>query len=168
MLRAFIPLALAFALLSGCASYQLGQPRPVEYQAIYVAPTLNQTVLPQLEAPVNHAVRQALARSGVFQLAGEDQGDARLEIRLVEATRQIAAAQSEDVGRARKIELAVAVAVDLQSQTQPDRYFFQDRTFVVTQSVYVDSGQVSAEYQASPQLAEQIAEQITELLADTW
>lgn len=168
MLRAFLVFIAASTALSGCASYQLGQPRTAAYQAIYVAPARNQSALPQLEAPVNAAVRQALGRSEAFTLANEGDADAKLEIRLIEAKREMAAVLSEDVGRARKVQLVVEVAVDLKNASQPGSFYIRDRRFVITQDVFTDSGQVSAEYQAGPELADQIATRVTELLADTW
>ena len=168
MLRAFLVFLAASTALSGCASYRLGQPRAADYQAIYIAPARNESALPQLEAPVNAAVRQALSRSEAFSLANESDADAKLEIRLIEAKREMAAVLSEDVGRARKLQLVVEVGVDLHNTRQPGAFYIRDRRFVVSQDIFTDSGQISAEYHAGPALADEIATRVAELLADTW
>src|SRR5690606_25886317 len=123
---------------------------------------------PQIEAPLTNALRKAIQQSTTLELASGSDSDAVLEITIVEAHRDIAAALAEDVGRARKFELTLDLSLSLRKPGETDDYFLQDRLFNVTQDIYTDSGQITAEYQATPELARTIATRAAEILEDLW
>lgn len=154
-------------LLAGCASYQMGAPSALPYSSIEVASPRNESTLPQIEAPLSVALRQAIQESQSLRLDSNG-GSAVLEITVLEAKRDIAAALAEDVGRARKFELTLNLALSLRKPGAGDEYFFRDRLFSVTQDIYTDSGQITAEYQATPEIARVIAVRATEILEDLW
>ena len=169
MLKTVFASIAAIALLAGCASYHLGSPGALDYSTVYIAPPLNQTTLPKLESAVDVALRKAIEQSGPLHLAGRGQANVELTVRLVEVKRAIEAVQSNDLGRARKIALRLEVAFDLRrSDAAPDDFMIHDRHFIVSQDVYVDSGQIEAEYQATPELARKVAQEATGLLLDVW
>ncbi|MDQ8201978.1 LPS assembly lipoprotein LptE [Pelagicoccus sp. SDUM812003] len=160
--------ALTLLSLSGCASYQLGSSTDLPYSVIRIDTPKNLTELAQVEAPLNAALREAVSRSATLQLNEGQRYDALLETTVIEAKREIAGVQSEDVGRGRKFELRITVSLSLRSSSQPDRFFIRDRQFEIRQDVYSDSGLVEAEYQAMPEISREIAERAVEIIEDLW
>lgn len=168
MRRAILASLILLPLLGGCASYQLGQPAPPEYRTVFVAPTANETDLPQLAAPVAAALRRAIEQTGALNLATRGAADTELRLRLVDAKRERLAVQSQDLGRARKIDLQLEVSLSLLRSGTEDQFIISDRRFTVTQEIYLDSGQIEAETQAAPEIARKIAEATAEILLDSW
>ncbi|EDY84476.1 hypothetical protein VDG1235_4107 [Verrucomicrobiia bacterium DG1235] len=160
--------AIASLILSGCATYQLGEPTELPYQSVSIAPPRNFSTLPQIEGPLNAALRHSLQRSGALSLASGSSADAILEITVLEARREIAAVSPQDVGRGRKFELIIDLELNLKQSAASEIFFIEGRKFSVKQDIFSDSGQVDAEYQAIPEISRQIAERATELLVDLW
>ena len=160
--------ATASLLLGGCASYHLGEPAALPYSSVAVSPPRNLSTLPQLEGPLNAALRQAIQQSGQLSLATGSSSDATLELTVLDARRKIAAVTSEDVGRGRKFELIVELELTLKQPGENGRAFIDSRKFSVTRDIFSDSGQINAEHQAIPEISSQIAERVAELLVDLW
>lgn len=165
---AFFAAAVLVGLLSGCASYQLGEPSQLPYRTISVAPPKNLSTLPQFEAPLATAMRQSILQAGPIELANSAAADAVLELTIVEIKRDIAAVTAEDVGRGRKFELTVDLELTLREPFEGGQIYIDSRPFSVRQDIYSDSGLVDAEYQATPELSGDIAERVTEMVVDLW
>lgn len=165
---ALVASALATLLLASCASYQLGNPASLSYRSVHVAPPRNLSTLPQIEGAVNTALRKELAQSASLELASDSQSDVVLEITILDSKRRIAAVTADDVGRGRKFELSVDLALSLRRTGTPDDYLIRDRAFTVTQDVFTDSGQVNAEYQGTVEIARSIAVRAAEIIQDHW
>ncbi len=168
MFRAALASALLLCLLGGCATYQLGETANLEFRSVFVAPPANQTSLPQLAAPVAAAMRRSIEQSASLDLASRSDADAELRLRLVESGRERLAVQSQDLGRARKIDLQIEVSLSLLRSGSADQYIIRDRRFTISQEVYLDSGQIEAEAQATPELARKIAQAAADILLDPW
>ncbi len=162
-------LLASFLLIGGgCASYQLGNPSQPDYGSIRVAPPRNESSLPQAEAPIATALRQAIQQSGDLEFSSATTADSVLELTLLEISRPIAAALSEDVGRGRKFELVAQLSLSLRREGDSENYLIRDRTFTVRQDIFSDSGQIDAERQATPELARKIAERAAQILQEAW
>ncbi len=159
---------LASLLLGACSSYQMGTPVDLPYTSISIAPPKNFSTLPQIEAPLNAALRKAIQQSGALKLSTDSQTDAILEISILETRRNIAAVNSSDVGRGRKFELVIDLELSLRKAGTDDQYFLEARPLSIKQDIFADSGLVDAEYQAIPEVSRQIAERVAEILADRW
>ncbi|MDE0768953.1 MAG: LPS assembly lipoprotein LptE [Opitutaceae bacterium] len=156
--------------LSGCASYQLGQPgNNGAYNSVYVTPIRNESTFPMLKSSLTASTRKAISDTGFLSIDSKDNADTILETRVVSVHRDIAAVSSIDVGRGRKYELEFVTLCTLYrkngSQLEP---VFTDRRILTKQDIFADSGQVNAEHQAGPEIARAIAQRIAETLVDTW
>lgn len=160
--------ALASLLFGGCTAYQMGTPATLPYKSIAVAPPSNYSSLPQLEGPLNAALRKAIQSSGELALATNGDPDATLEVSVLEVRRDIAAVSASDVGRGRKFELSTKLEISLKKGDGTGQYYFQSRPLSITQDIYTESGLVDAEYQAVPEISRQIASRVAESLVDVW
>lgn len=167
-MRFIVILFAAAFTLGGCASYRVGSPAELPYRAIRVAPAVNRSDLPQIEALLSSAMRHEIEQSSALELSTGGRADALLEISVLEAKREMVAVSPDDVGRARKFELTLLLSVSLRDTADSSKFYFRDRTITVTQDIYTDSGQITAEYQATPELARLAATQVSELIVDLW
>ena len=163
---------LALALgLTGCATYQLGEPGGGSdaFESVYVAPIRNESTFPMLKSSLTASIRKAIADTGFLSIDSKANADAILETRVVSVNRDIAAVSSIDVGRGRKYELEFQTLLTLYrrngAQLEP---VFVDRSILTKQDIFADSGQVNAEHQAGPEIARNIGRRIAESLVDTW
>jgi len=162
-------IGLAFAL-TGCATYELGEPGGTDaFESVYVAPIRNESTFPMLKSSLTASIRKAIADTGFLSIDSKANADAILETRVVSVNRDIAAVSSIDVGRGRKYELEFQTLLTLYrrngEQMEP---VFVDRSIVTKQDIFADSGQVNAEHQAGPEIARAIGRRIAESLVDTW
>lgn len=152
-------------LFSGCASYQMGETVKLPYKAIAVTPPLNTSNLPQLEGPLNAALRQEILQSGALELARQGNQDATLSITVLEARREIAAVTADDVGRGRKFELVIDFELALQGNGDA---YIPSRIYTIKQDIFTESGLVDAEHQATPIIARLAAQRAIEIITDLW
>lgn len=104
---------LCFALLAGCAGYQLGDVRPSSYQGIerlHVPLFKNETLEPRLASLVTNAVLKELQVDGTYAVSSRSQADAVLVgvIRDVRKT-QLRAVRTDTL---RSQELSLYLYVD--------------------------------------------------------
>ncbi len=159
---------VAALFLGACASYQMGTPSDLPYKSISIAPPKNLSTLPQIEGPLNAALRKAIQQSGTLKLSTDSQSDAVLEMSILETRRNIAAVNSSDVGRGRKFEFTVNLELSLRKAGTDDQFFLEAKPFSIKQDIYADSGLVDAENQAIPEISRQIAERAAEIIVDRW
>jgi hypothetical protein len=153
---------------SGCAHYQAGPGGTSDIHRLYIAPIDQTPGLPQAGALITTAVREAFMRDGRVRLADSPaHADAVLTLQLGPYRRETATVQPADTGLARKFDLTLAVAATLASP-RGDRVWFADRPFQVRRQIFVDQGQLQAEYQAVPHLAAQIADRALHAVLDVW
>jgi outer membrane lipopolysaccharide assembly protein LptE/RlpB len=157
-------------ILSGCASYQLGQPGTAQaYESVFVTPIRNESTFPMLKSSLTASIRKAISDTGFLSIDSKANADAILTTRVVSVNREIAAVSSIDVGRGRKYELEFETLCTLYrkngSELEP---VFVDRRILIKQDIFADSGQVNAEHQAGPEIARNIGLRIAEALIDTW
>ena len=172
-MRRFFPrylLIISLLVLSGCASYQLGQPGNADaYNSVYVIPIRNESSFPMLKSSLTASIRKSISDTGFLSIASKDDAHTVLETRVVSVVRDIAAVSSIDVGRGRKYELEFETLCSLYrkngSQLEP---VFIDRRILTKQDIFTDSGQVNAEHQAGPEIAGAIGQRIAKTIVDTW
>jgi hypothetical protein len=167
------------AALSGCKSYQLGNPAELPFQSIYIQPVANDSFAPQAQALLSSQIRQTFIRDGRTRLVtSEEEADAVLRVNLTEYESRAAARQSNDTAVARDFDLTLSAEVSLFNQNKGD-YFFRDRPIEATSNAYVDNPYadsalprtqdfLQSEYQAMPRLTRDLARKIADEVLSPW
>ena len=159
---------IASLLLSGCASYQLGEPTQLPYRVLSVASPKNLSSLPNLEGALASALRQSILQAAPLELSQSTNHDAILELTILEAKRDIAAVTAEDVGRGRKFEFKIDFELSLRKTGAAEEYFIRSRIFTIKRDIFTESGLVDAEHQAGPEIAREAAVKTIEIITDLW
>lgn len=165
--------------LSGCKSYQFGNPTELPFKSIYIQPVTNGSFAPQAQALLSSQIREAFIRDGRTQVVtSEDEADAVLLVNLTEYGRTAAARQSDDTVLARDFDLALTAKVSLFDQNKGDYYFqgreLRERSNAYADNPYADSGTLptqdflQAEYQAMPRLTRDLARKIADEVLSPW
>ena len=169
----------AMAFISGCNSYQLGNPVELPFESIYIKPVSNDSFAPQAQALLSTQIRDAFIRDGRTKLVtSREAADAVLLINLYEYKRYAAARQSEDTITAASFSLVLAAEVSLFNQNKGD-YYFQERVIKESSSAYVDNPYATPEaaqtqdflqmeYQAMPRLTHDLSRLIADEVLSTW
>ena len=167
------------ALISGCNTYQLGNPVELPFESIYIKPVTNDSFAPQAQALLSTHIRNAFIRDGRTKLViSRESADAVLIINLTKYKRYAAARQSEDTTTAASFSLVLAAEVSLFNQNKGD-YYFQERIINESSSTYVDNPYATPsaaqtqdflqmEYQAMPRLTYDLARGIADEVLSTW
>ena len=171
--------ALSVAFISGCKSYQLGNPAELPFESIYVKPVNNDSFAPQAQALLSTQIRDAFIRDGRTKLVtSEEAADAVLLVSLTEYDRRAAAKQSNDTVLAADFDLTLIAEVSLFNPNKGD-YFFQDRVIEETSNAYVNNPYTAtgvtqkqdflqSEYQAMPRLTRNLARKIADEVLSPW
>ncbi len=159
---------LVLALLSGCASYQLGNPVNLGYDSVYVKPVRNDSTYPLLEQILTTSIINAINESGTIRTTNQSDAQSILEVVVANADREIAAVTSQDVGRGRKFEMNFEVLCSLYPNDGSNQAIFRGRPVRISQDIFSDSGQVNAEHQAGPEIARKISLKVANLFSDSW
>ena len=115
------------ALISGCKSYQLGNPTELPFDSIYIKPVTNDSFAPQAQALISSQIRDIFIHDGRTKLVtSSEAADAVLIVNLTEYNRRAAGRQSVDTTVAANFSLALAAEVSLFNQNKGD-YYFQER-----------------------------------------
>ena len=167
------------ALVSGCNSYQLGNPVELPFESIYIKPVSNDSFAPQAQALLSTQIRDAFIRDGRTKLVtSREAADAVLLINLTEYNRRTAARQSVDTTAAASFSLVIAAEVSLFNQNKGD-YYFQERIIKESSSAYVNNPYATPavaqtqdflqmEYQAMPRLTHDLSRRIADEVLSTW
>ena len=169
----------ALAFISGCNSYQLGNPVKLPFESIYIKPVSNDSFAPQAQALLSTQIRDAFIRDGRTKLVtSREAADAVLLINLTEYNRRPAARQSEDTTTAVSFSLVLAAEVSLFNQNKGD-YYFLKRIINESSSAYADNPYATPaiaqtqdflqmEYQAMPRLTHDLSRRIADEVLNTW
>ena len=152
----------------GCANYQLGTGASLDFSSIYVPPVENAAAVPQAVSPFSRQLRTAFIRDGRVSLATSTQtADVSLAVELVRYGRENTAVLPDDTALARKFDISLTARASLLNQ-RTGQTVFADREFTVTRQIFVDDGQLPAEYQVISQLADELADRISHAVLDVW
>ena len=169
----------AFSFISGCNSYQLGNPVELPFESIYIKPVTNDSFAPQAQALLSAQIRDIFIRDGRTKLVtSREAADAALLINLTEYNRLVAARQSEDTALAASFNLVLAAEVSLFNQNKGD-YYFQERIIKESSSTYANNPYTTPataqtqdflqmEYQAMPSLTRDLSRRIADEVLSTW
>lgn len=169
----------ALAFISGCNSYQLGNPVELPFESIYIKPVSNDSFAPQAQALLSTQIRDVFIRDGRTKLVtSREAADAVLLINLTDYKRYAAARQSEDTTTAASFSLILAAEVSLFNQKKGD-YYFQERIINESSSAYVNNPYsdpataqtqdfLQMEYQAMPRLTHDLSRRIADEVLNTW
>jgi Lipopolysaccharide-assembly len=168
-MRAFLLLGLLGLVLSGCSNYHLGTSGKPAFRTLYVAPVVNENSnLPQAVAIVSTQLREAFLRDPrVILVNTPDEADATLTVSLVGYKRFAQSTQNNDTGLVRKFDVSLDAEATLRRH-EDNKVIFQDRKVQAVRQVFVDSGQLQAEYQNVPLLAEELARKVLSTTLDVW
>jgi hypothetical protein len=167
-MRAFLCLGLVGLLLSGCSNYRLGTGTELSVRTLYIAPVVNESNLPQAVAPVSAQLRETFLRDARIILVNTpDEADAILTVTLVRYGRESQVRQTVDTGLTRKFDVTLDAEVTLRD-TSEKKSIFENRKVQAVRQVFVDSGQLQAEYTNVPLLAEELAKNIRSASLDAW
>lgn len=167
-MRAFFLVGILGLLLSGCSNYHLGTTGKLAFRTLYVAPVVNETTTPQAVAIVSTQLREAFLRdSRVVLVNTPEDADATLTVTLVSYDRKAQTRQSGDTGLARKFDITLDAEATLRAN-RDNKPIFTDRKVQAVRQVFVDSGQLQAEYQNIPLLAETLAKNVRSATLDVW
>ncbi|MBC8039932.1 MAG: hypothetical protein H7Y06_05265 [Opitutaceae bacterium] len=168
-MRAFLTIGLLGLFLSGCSNYHLGSGGHTTFRTIYVAPVVNENSnLPQAVAIVSTQIREAFLRDPrVILVNTPGEAEATLTVTLVNYSRKAQTRQSTDTGLARKFDVTLDAEATLRS-TNDNKVIFENRKVQAVRQVFVDSGQLQAEYQNVPLLAEELGKNVLSATLDVW
>lgn len=155
------------ALLTGCATYEMGRPAGLAARSIFIAPVVNETDLPQVAALLNAALRESFLEHGGYTLASSRaRADAVVEITLRDLARAPRARLPTDTVRAASYDLSVAADVAVLTgtgRTQAQRFRIGADTVA-----YLNPSLPDAEYQGLPRLAQDLAQRIRDNAIYRW
>ena len=170
---------LTVAFMSGCKSYQFGNPVGLPFESIYIKPVANDSFAPQAQALLSTQIRDAFIRDGRAKLVtSRKAADAVLIVNLTEYNRRAAARQSVDTAVAASFSLVLAVEVSLFNQNKKE-YYFQERIIQESSNAYVDDPYATpgtiqtqdflqTEYQAMPSITRDLARRIADEVLYPW
>lgn len=159
-------LLLLSALAAGCAGYQLGTGSEPEFETLHISPVRNQTLAPQVRAPLQSALAEAFLRDGTLRLAGKDEAGGVLEVIITDYQRQGVAALPADTGRDFGFLLTLTAQVRLTESARGE--VILDRPFTVETPIYATSNLNEVEYQTLPLLLSDLAEKVKDAVAAPW
>lgn len=167
------------AFISGCKSYQFGNPARLPFKSIYIKPVANDSFAPQAQALLSTQIRDTFIRDGRTKLViSRKAADAVLIVNMTEYNRRAAARQSVDTAVAASFSLVLAVEVSLFDQKKGE-YYFQERIIQESSSAYVDDPYadpgaiqtqdfLQTEYQAMPSITRDLARRIADEVLYPW
>jgi hypothetical protein len=165
-------------LAGGCSHYQLGTGGGrLAFTTLYIQPVENRARIPQSQAIVSTALREAFLQDGRVELVGSSQAaDATLTVVLTEYHRDVAAVREVDTGLASKFALTLVSECTLRDN-RSGRMLFEKRIVRVQRDAFTDNGapassavgdQLQSEYNTLPVLAGALADRVTHAVLDVW
>lgn len=170
---------LTAAFISGCKSYQFGNPVELPFESIYIKPTTNDSFAPQVQALLSAQVRDAFIRDGRTKLVtNRESADAVLLVNVIEYNRRAAANRRVDTALASSFNLTLAANISLFNQNEGG-YYFQESKIRKSSSAYVENPYstrgtgktqnfLQSEYQAMPRLTRDLARKIADEVLNPW
>jgi hypothetical protein len=167
------------ALISGCKSYQFGNPTELPFDSIYIKPVTNDSFAPQAQALISSQIRDIFIHDGRTKLVtSSEAADAVLIVNLTEYKRHAAARRSVDTTMAANFSLTLSAEVSLFNQNKGE-YYFQERMIQKSSNAYVEDlyaspgdsqtqGFLQSEYQAMPRLTRDLARRIADEVLNPW
>ena len=165
--------------ISGCNSYQFGNPVELPFESIYIKPVTNDSFAPQAQALISSQIRDIFIHDGRTKLVtSSEAADAVLIVNLTEYKRYAAARRSVDTTVAASFYLALAAEVSLFNQNKGD-YYFQERMVRKSSNAYLNAPYdttattqsqdfLQSEYQAMPRLTRDLARRIADEVLNPW
>ena len=165
--------------ISGCKSYQLGNPTKLPFESIYIKPVTNDSFAPQAQALISSQIRDIFIHDGRTKLVtSSEAADAVLIVKLTEYKRYPAARRSVDTKVAASFALVLNAEVSLFNQNKGD-YYFQERIVRKSSSAYLNAPYdttatnqpqdfLQSEHQVMPRLTRDLARRIADEVLNPW
>lgn len=160
-------LAAGCVAVCGCAGYRLGSTLPPGIRTVYVPAFLNQSGEPQLEVETTRAVLREIQRDGTLRVAGRNQADTVLHVKLtgfrLEPLRY-------DANRSRRtVEYRCIIQADVTFERLRPREVMIDAHQVRGSTTFIPAGNLtSAKRRALPAAAHDLAQEIVGLVVEHW
>ena len=165
--------------ISGCNSYQFGNPVELPFESIYIKPVTNDSFAPQATALISSQIRDIFIHDGRTKLVtSSEAADAVLIVNLTEYRRRAAARRSVDTTVAAGFSLVLTAEVSLFNQNKGD-YYFQERIVRKSSNAYLNAPYdttattqsqdfLQSEYQAMPRITRDLARRIADEVLNPW
>ncbi|MDR1816599.1 MAG: LPS assembly lipoprotein LptE [Puniceicoccales bacterium] len=118
------------ALPLGCGHYHLGTGNKVPFRTIALAPVVNDSAAPSVQALLHAQLADALAaESGITLVSDPDNADALLRVRLTRYTTEVLATDPTDTGLGTSFTLTLTARSTLENRraTGGGKPWFKDR-----------------------------------------
>ena len=161
------PLFLVSVFASGCAGYHIGPVTKIGFHSIAVPMFRNETLRPQLEAPICNAIIRRLQEDGSVRIEERQRADVILTGTVFRYNRAALRALRTETGVPREYQLSITVRVEARDR-RTGEIVLKPTEVEGKSDVLIGEDQQSAEMQALPLVADDIAKQITGLLVESW
>ena len=161
------PLVLVSVFASGCAGYHIGPVTKTSFHSISVPMFRNETLRPQLEAPICNAIIRRLQEDGSVRIEERARADVILTGTVFRYDRVPLRALRTETGVPREYRLSITVRVEARDRRTGETVL-RPTEVEGKSDVLIGEDQQSAEMQALPLVADDIAKQITGLLLESW
>ncbi len=163
-------LFLCFAILAltgGCGHYRLGSGTEPPFSSICIAPVLNDSSAPQVQALLWENIREAFLRGGSVALAPETGAGAVLEAVLTNYQRDPSVSRRDDTGLAAGFDISLSAQITLTDASSGEVYI-KDRVCAATRRLYAGDNLPQAEHQNMPLLTRDLAQKIKDAVLQVW
>jgi hypothetical protein len=160
---------LGFALVAGCAGYQLGPTNGLSAGArsVQITPLVNKTSEPRVGDYVMESMRKSLQQDGTYRLATHGDGDIIVSGVIQTYHRSELSFVPTDVITV--LDYDIYLTMQLTARERATGRVIVDKQVVGHTSLRAGNDLPSAERQAVPLLAEDLARKATAMLVDgTW
>jgi outer membrane lipopolysaccharide assembly protein LptE/RlpB len=165
-------IAMLALLAQGCG-YQLGTQGKIPFSTLQIATVRNETLAPQIQAPLHEQLAAAFAREGGLSLVSEA-SQATLRVRVTRYSKEIAATKPRDTGLAASFTLKLTAVCDLLNNADPANPYFEGREISVSITAHTPEttgatgGFSAVEYQTLPELTRNLARRIRDTVTGVW
>jgi hypothetical protein len=154
-------------LLTGCAGYRVGPVLNAQYRTVAVEMFKNQTLKPQLEAPITNAIIKRFQSDGTLRVVNAGDADLLVTGAVTKQERRELRSVRDDTEIVREYRLTIIAEVQAHNRHTGEAVL---KPTLVSGSAdtFIGSDLQSAEYQALPLIADDLAKQVVSLLAESW
>jgi hypothetical protein len=161
------PLLSLCVFASGCAGYHIGPVTKTSFHSIAVPIFRNETLRPQLEAPICNAIIRRIQEDGSLRIEERPRADVILFGTVVRYDRLALRSLRSDTGVPREYRISITVRVEARDRRTGETVL-RPTEVEGKSDVLIGEDQQSAEMQALPLVADDIAKRITGLLVESW
>ncbi len=160
---------LALVSLAGCAGYQLGNVKPMEYaniQSIAIPTFKSETLEPRIATLITSATIKAFQNDGTFPIASVDRADAVLYATISRIERQ--QLRSARFNQLQSRELSVRMEVEYRFEEAGTGVALSRGKVRGDSDIFLDANFQLSERQAMDQIGENVASELLIRIVEGW